>query len=81
MTDRLAKFGWMVEVTVLHGLNDVQVQYYLVARETQAEVVTTIRSSIPGLQPEDDVVVRRRLSPTEIEANKLQVDEIRPFVP
>jgi len=81
MTDKFAKFGWMARVTILHGPNDTQVQYYLVARETPAEVIATVRSSILGLRPEDDIVVGSILSPAEIEMHELQVDGVQRFLP
>jgi hypothetical protein len=77
ITAATTKFGWMVEVNVLHGPDDTAVQYYLVARETAADVVAAVRSSVPGLDPEDDVAIRHRLSQSEIEANRLRADEIR----
>lgn len=80
MADKLAKFGWMAKVVVLHGPTDTGVQYYMVARETEAEAIATVRS-VPGIEPEDDVLVGLRLSQGEIEAYALQVDEIRLFLP
>jgi hypothetical protein len=76
MTERNAKFGWTAEAVVLHGPGDKQVQYYLVARETEAEVEAAVRR-MPGIHPEDRVVVRARLSPQSIENVGLLVDEVR----
>jgi hypothetical protein len=80
-TDATTKFGWMVEVNVLWGPYDTGVQYYLVARETAADVVAAVRSSVPGLDPVDDVAIRHRLSQAEIEAARLRADEIRLLLP
>jgi hypothetical protein len=76
MTERLAKFGWTAEAIVLHGPGDKQVQYYLVARETEAEAEVAVRR-MPGIHPEDQVVIRARLSPQSIESQRLLVDEVR----
>jgi hypothetical protein len=81
IADATTKFGWMVEVNVLHGPTDAGVQYYLVARETAADVVAAVRSSVSRLDPEDDVAIRRRLSEGEIEAAGLRADEIRLLLP
>jgi hypothetical protein len=78
----LAKFGWMAEVVVLHGPGpeDRQVKYYLVARETKAEVEAAVRG-LPDVYPEDQVIVRAPLTPGSITAEKLLVDEVRLYVP
>jgi hypothetical protein len=80
MAERLAKFGWTAEAIVLHGPGDRQAQYYLVARETEAEVEAAVRR-MPGIHPEDRVVVRAHLSPQSIESQRLLVDEVRLHVP
>jgi hypothetical protein len=81
IADATTKFAWMVEVNVLYGPTDAGVQYYLVARETAADVVAAVRSSVPGLDPKDDVAIRHRLSEGEIEAARLRNDEIRLLLP
>jgi hypothetical protein len=82
MTDVFAKFGWTVEATVMQGPSDKMVQYFLVARETEAEAVAAVRSSFPGIiHPVDEVVARYRLSKGDIEADKLTVDEVRLYIP
>ena len=79
MTNQLAKHGWMVEAIVLQGPSEKMVQHFLVARDTEPEIVAAVRS-IPGIYPEDEIILRHRLSRAEIEATELKNDEVRLYV-
>jgi len=80
MADQFAKYGWMVEAVVLQGPSEKMVQYFLVAREKEAEVRAAVLS-FPGICPEDEIILRRRLSQAEIEGTELKIDEVRLYLP
>jgi hypothetical protein len=80
MVEKLSKFGWTAEAVILMGPEDKKTQFFLVARETESEVEAAVRR-MPGIYPQDQVIVRAHLSQWSIEATNLLVDEVRLYVP
>jgi hypothetical protein len=70
---KLARNGWVVEATILEGFLEKTVRCFVVGTGTEAEAILAVRAS-PGIGicPEDDVILRRQLSQSEIEAKQLQ---------
>jgi hypothetical protein len=68
----LAKLGWMVAVTIHEGPSEFAVRSIVVGAETEAEAISAVRNSKgTGIDPEDEIVLHRQLSQSEIEGMQL----------
>ena len=78
MTERLAEYGWVVEVILFAANRQSDSRFFAVGTEQAIEAESAVLR-YPGISPGDTGAARRRLSARELQDIGLKTGAVRPY--